>query len=151
MFVVLWPCVEISADKNSFYDCWSDLCGRVSCGRTSPQGSVSPEFCSNICPGFQRDYSNPLNREVVTLSSLLSWLVCAGFSFRCSNGCLFIVKAQLLTIPWPSALSPPVPCCQPWETRQAPPPQRRPNRCEPPSSQFFRWLLQQRLPACSCR
>lgn len=51
----------------------------------------------------------------------------------------------------PSALLPPVPCCQPRETKWAPPAQRWTNRCEPPPSQLLRWLLQQRLFACSCR
>lgn len=50
-----------------------------------------------------------------------------------------------------SALLPPVPCCQPWETKWAPPAQRWTNCCEPSPSQLFRWLLQQRLFACSNR
>lgn len=50
-----------------------------------------------------------------------------------------------------SALLSPVPCCQPWETKWAPPAQRWTNCCEPSPSQLFRWLLQQRLFACSNR
>lgn len=50
-----------------------------------------------------------------------------------------------------SALLLPVPCCQPRETKWAPPAQRWTNRCEPSPSQLLRWLLQQRLFACSDR
>lgn len=50
-----------------------------------------------------------------------------------------------------SSRLPPVPCCQPWETKWAPPAQRWTNCCEPSPSQLFWWLLQQRLFARSNR